>query len=152
PETLAGFKGKEITVRLRQPNSATVGEQAVFYTNGWIYGQGLAVVEVGRADAARANQLRPQITAALEKNRDKDLQERLARADLVVAGKVTATRPHGQTDATPQSEHDPQWWEATVAVDAPVLRGNAGATVTVLFPSSKDEMWTDAPKFQPGQE
>src|SRR5690242_4863229 len=52
--SLGDFTGREITVQLAKPKDATPGEQAVFFTNGWLYGETLAVVEVGRlhGDAA----------------------------------------------------------------------------------------------------
>src|SRR5262249_1763186 len=52
PKEFAHYAGKDITVQLSQPKSMTVGQQAVFFTNGAVYGKSIAVREVGRIDAA----------------------------------------------------------------------------------------------------
>src|SRR5262245_52795726 len=88
--SLGDFTGREITVKLAQAGDATLGEQAVFFTNGWLYGTTLAVIEVGRlhGDAAL---LRGQVAAAVRQAADEELRRRLAGAALVVAGRVVET-------------------------------------------------------------
>jgi hypothetical protein len=143
--SLGDFTGREITVKLAQPD-ATPGEQAVFFTNGWLYGSTLAVVEVGRlhGDAAL---LRGQVAAAVRQGADEELRGRLARAALVVAGRVVETRPAAVVGEVGEgSEHDPQWWEAVVQVDT-VFKGKpAEQRVTFFFPASLDVVWFEAPK------
>lgn len=144
--SLGDFTGREITVKLAQPGDATLGEQAVFFTNGWLYGTTLAVIEVGRlhGDAAL---LRGQVAAAVHQAADEGLRGRLAGAALVVAGRVVETRPAAVVGEVGEgAEHDPQWWEAVVQVDT-VFKGKpAGQRVTFFFPASQDVVWVEAPK------
>lgn len=145
--SLGDLTGREITVKLAQPGTATPGEQAVFFTNGWLYGQTLAVVEVGRlhGDAAL---LRGQVAAAVRQAADDELRGRLAGAVLIVAGKVVETHPApvAGSQVGEGSEHDPQWWEAVVQVDT-VFKGNPTAQrVSFFYPTSQDVVWSEAPK------
>jgi hypothetical protein len=52
----------------------------------------------------------------------------------------------------PITEHDPQWREAEIEVDAVEKGGTGKKKVVVRFPGSDDVRWYKAPKFQPGQE
>lgn len=144
--SLGDFTGREITVKLAQPGDATPGEQAVFFTNGWLYGTTLAVIEVGRlhGDAAL---FRGQVAAAVRQAADEELQGRLAGAALVVAGRVVETHPAAVVGEVGEgSEHDPQWWEAVVQVDT-VFKGKPeGQRVTFFYPMSRDVVWFEAPK------
>ena len=47
--TVDDYSGRDITVQLASP--AEAGQRLTFFTRGWLYGQGVAVVEVARADA-----------------------------------------------------------------------------------------------------
>jgi hypothetical protein len=144
--SLGDFTGREITVKLAQSNAATLGEQAVFFTKSWLYGETLAVVEVGRlhGDAAL---LRSQVATAMRHVADEELKGRLAGAALIVAGRVVDTHPAVVVGEIGEgSEHDPQWWEAVVQVDT-VFKGKpAEQRVTFLYPTSQDVMWFEAPK------
>src|SRR4029079_6256601 len=46
PDVLRDFEQSAITVQLGEGQEVEVGERYVFYTNGWIYGAGLAVESV----------------------------------------------------------------------------------------------------------
>jgi len=143
--SLGDFTGREITVKLAQPGDATPGEQAVFFTKGWLYGTTLGVVEVGRLHG-NAALLRGQVAAAARQAADEELRGRLAGAALVVAGRVVDTHPAMVVgDVGEGSEHDPQWWEAVVQVDT-VFKGKPAERVTFLFPTSEDVVWFEAPK------
>src|SRR5689334_900776 len=43
PPALSEFTGQEITVQLGGRKKAKKGDQAVFYTNGWVFGESVAV-------------------------------------------------------------------------------------------------------------
>src|SRR5437667_8834762 len=62
PPTLNDFTRQRITVQLVNPASSKPGQVAVFFTNGWLYGETLAVIEVahltGQSDSG---ELRKQI-------------------------------------------------------------------------------------------
>ena len=47
PAAVALGAGDSVTVHTAQPGSLEPGSQATFYTTGWIFGQGVAVREVG---------------------------------------------------------------------------------------------------------
>jgi hypothetical protein len=145
-EDVKGFVGREVTVKLRAPRSAKVGERAVFFANTWLWGESLGVVEVGRVPAGRG--VRAQVAAASQRMREDEVRDRVASSDLVVTGRVVETRPAGIPSRL--SEHDPQWAEAVIQVDA-VLKGTAAANrVILLFPRSGDVVWYRAPKPEVG--
>ena len=158
-KTLDDFTGKEVTVYLTKPGSAEVGEKSVFFTNGWLYGKGLAVQEVGRIEAKEGRvdlvgslaDVRKALADLEQKDADQAIQSRMARAPLIASGKVVSTRP-APGGRHPYSEHDPDWWEAVIDVSA-VQKGNApGKQIVVKYPRSKDELWIDSPKFREGDE
>lgn len=144
--SLGDFTGRDVTVKLAKPGDATAGEQAVFFTKGWLYGETLAVIEIGRLydDAAL---VRGQVAAAMHHAANKELGGRLAGAALIVAGRVVEVHPAAVVGAVGEgSEHDPQWWEAVVQVDT-VFKGKpAGQRITFFFPASQDVVWAEAPK------
>lgn len=160
PPTLGDQAGRTITIELAPKTEAKRGLKAVFYTEGWLYGEGLAVREVRRSAVTGAERLAADISNTLQKNDERVLAERVTTADLVIAGRVSNIRQVTQVISDessgrrrrPVSEHDPDWWEAVIAVQD-VLRGKLAAPVAiVLFPMSIDVMWFQRPKFQAGQE
>ena len=147
--------GKDITVELLARGGVKAGERAVFYTNVDTYGDSIAVREVGHEELKTGGPaaLRAQATAVAGRFADEKLQARIAQAELVVTGRVIAVRPYGGTERrVPASEHDPQWWEATVKVQT-VEKGQAPpADIVVIFPHSNDLRWFASPKFKESQE
>src|SRR5215210_4562323 len=59
PDDLGAVRGSEVTVRLQSP--AKKGQRAVFFTVGWIAGDGLAVQEVGRQPAGALEEMEKQM-------------------------------------------------------------------------------------------
>ena len=49
PEELSHFTGHDITVQLSGRKKVKVGEQNVFHTNGWLFGDSIAVVSLRQA-------------------------------------------------------------------------------------------------------
>jgi len=159
PSALAGHAGQNVTVRLREPGSLRQGDQAVFFTEPLVFGEGLALREVDRHPAEDAPEvLARRVSAARADRADFQMQDHVARADVIVTGRVADVRPAAQArrlTAEPAgrvSEHDAQWTEAVITVDS-VVKGEppTGETV-VLFPASQDIAWRRTPKFRPGQE
>ncbi len=159
PDALAGFGGQEVTVRLAAPGSVSEGERATFFTTVLAFADGLGLAELEHhpADAevsALANRVADARTSATEQR----MQDHVARADVIVSGRVADVRPPSQASVlaagteSPVSEHDAHWMEAVLAVDS-VVKGTppAGETV-VLFPSSMDVAWARAPKLEVGRE
>jgi hypothetical protein len=166
PPSLARYAGRNITVQLAPRGKAAVGQELIFHTAGWIFGDSVAVRAVKQEPVTRAGAAR--LARALDPTReraDREMRERVAAADLVVSGKVVAVKLPGESEPSaraarqtapaiskPVSEHDPKWREAVVEVDE-VHKGEHGThRVSVLFPSSTDVRWYKAPKFTAGQQ
>jgi len=154
PQTLADPTGRDITVHLNTTERAATGQEAVFFVASWLYGESLAVVEVGRI-AARGDltDLRRRIAQARQRSADQLLHGRIARAVLVVAGRVSQTRPvPAQQQPQIITEHAPDWWEAVIAIGS-VEKGHLSQeNLTILFPHSSDNAWIDSPKLSEGQD
>jgi len=152
PPVLAGFAGMDITVQLARGQSVSTGKSYVFYTNGWIYGAGLAVKCVGlEPDTDTTVRMSRQ---ALETAPERALRERASRAELVVTGKVTEIREAPRPPKAPITEHDPEWRRAVVAVEDVPRTGAARARkpkqIVIRFAASPDVRWAKAPKFAVG--
>jgi len=166
PEALSDHAGRDVTVLLAPGEKVDPGQTLIFYTNGWIFGEGVAVQSIGHETATT-----PKV-AALSNHPDEPVRslrtrEALAqadRADLIVTGRVAAVRlPAAEANARAKgmasgctseriSEHAPLWQEAVIAVDEVHKGGRARKQVVVRFPSSSDVRWYQAPKFHAGQE
>jgi hypothetical protein len=142
--------GRRITLVTEQPTTLRAGQSAVFFTTGLLYGPTLAVAEVGRITDKDDKTVNAEIARAERAAEDRRLRERIAKATLVVAGKVTDTRKGREPQRPIETEHHPDWGEAIVDV-ADVIKGKPpGRQVHVVYPRSLDEMWIDSPKFEPG--
>jgi hypothetical protein len=174
-KVMAGHAGRDVTVILAQGPDAGLkeGQKAVFYTEGVVYGEHLAVREVAPAHlegAAAAPASKPALTQAatkavesVAKQADDALKVHLASADAVVFGTVRAVQPvdhqrlmqalgAGQPKPRRISEHDPDYRIATVDVGS-VEKGATGQTqVQVVFANSGDVMWRSSPKFRPNEQ
>jgi hypothetical protein len=154
PRALAGFAGREITVRLAPNEKLAAGDQAIFFAEGLVFGEQLAVQSLGH-DPLIAVETRAALAGAgpaVQK-----LRRRIDQADAVVSGRVSAVRPVGpavaaRAAAAPQeriSEHEPFWSDAVIDVSA-VHKGPKQKSVVVRFPASTDVRWRNAPKFAKG--
>jgi hypothetical protein len=142
--------GKSITVQLRQPGSLRVGQQATFFTKGWLLGNSMAVIEMGHSLEMQAPSVQEQVSAVHQQMADEKLQSEMATAVAIVSGTVRAVHPAKIRHIG--SEHDPDWYEAEIAVSG-TLKGHIGRdTVTLLFPQSDDVMWHNSPKFKEGEQ
>lgn len=158
PEALAGYAGHDITVQLGPTETVKRGEQAVFYTNGWLFGDSVAVQAVGHTDAKAATAA-AGVKPPAQAKADRDLEDHVADADLVVTGRVATIRLPAESEvyaagarpAAPVSEHSALWREAVIDVDAVGKGRSSSKRVVVRFPSSTDVRWATAPKLHPGQ-
>lgn len=161
PQSVMLRKGDSVTLRSQSAEGLSVGTEAVFYTNGWVYGAGLAVLEVGREllgqGAAGEAPTLESMSPVQQQIDDEALKERLDAAEIVVVGRVTQVRAgtpdttEGATTTTMISEHSPNWQEAVIEVTTALKGAQAGQQVVVRFPASRDIQWYFAPKFQEGQ-
>jgi hypothetical protein len=166
-KAFGSWVGKEVTV---VPMSYSViaiglkvGDRATFYTKPIRYADNVAVSAIGirKASKLTGSHFTALMTAAAEEKADELLKKDISTANAVVTGKVSDVR--GLTEpkqaalnkaekggAVPRvSEHDPEWKEAVITVQA-VGKGEPQNEIVVLFPSSDDRMWEGAPKFQKG--
>jgi hypothetical protein len=158
PAAVALGAGDSVTVRTAQRGSLKPGSQATFYTTGWIFGQGVAVREVGHelghSPVVATVQAAAVARARLDMN-DAELKAHIQQAAIVVAGRVDQVRP-AELAATADRrriwEHDPQWQEAIIQVQDGIKGAQAGEQVVVRFPTSLDVAWVGTPRFTVGQE
>jgi len=163
PAAVSLKKGDTVTVEVKDPAAFQEGTQATFYTEGWIFGSGVAVKELGHA--APPSGPTPGPVETPEKTvvqspsdiSDQDLQRLIAAADYVVTGRITDVHPWTvPKSAVPRyrtSEHSASWHEAVLQVQSvlkgPKLKRNK---IVLRFPLSRDVAWVSAPKFEPGQQ
>jgi hypothetical protein len=163
PPAVSLKKGDNVTVEVKDPSAFQEGTQATFYTDGWIFGSGVAVKELGhdiRASGGEATKATSADEKAFvqtqEQINDQELRDRLNSADAVVIGRVTDV--HRWTvpkSATPHrvTEHDPDWHEAVLEIKS-VLKGGKvkGNKMVVRFPGRNDVAWAHSPKFEKNQQ
>jgi hypothetical protein len=147
PPGFSDWTNRSVTVAVKGIERQKPGQEKVFYTNGWLYGEGLAVVEVSSVDGKEISN--KQVIDRVNSAQDKKVTERLRSSELIVAGQIT--RIDTMFNNKKQSEHDPDWATAVIRTDT-LLKGNAGTSeIKFRFPVSDDVMWADAPKFSNGQ-
>jgi hypothetical protein len=162
PRAFAHYEGQDITVELAAKKAVKAGDEFIFHTNSWIFGDSVAVRSVTQERVTKSHE------AVLKRGGDatqhfkaRQLQEHLDDADLIVSGTVTAVTlpPEAEhmraldapTSGGPVSEHDPKWRQAVVQIDGTQKGSHDSRQVTVLFPASTDVRWYKAPKFYAGQ-
>jgi hypothetical protein len=157
PPMLVGRVGTDITVQLSDAEQMEVGQQATFFTTGWIYGEDVAVQEVGHVDRRVDDEQAAELSALspdTRENRTLRLRQRLAEADVVVLGLVSEIKfPEGYDTHGPVSEHAPLWREATVQIQT-VYKGDLPGdqdTVKVIYSRSEDIRWHRTPILDVGQ-
>ncbi|MEM7309681.1 MAG: hypothetical protein AAF682_23600 [Planctomycetota bacterium] len=147
PDGFADYTGREITVLLAEGHDVEVGERAVFYTRGWLFGDGIAVVETGVPPGGAPEGL-GQIA---DLKATEGLRARLDAAALVAQGSIL--RVDSQEGQAPRrTEHDPRWTRVTLDARA-VLKGDPrDGELVFLYPASRDVHWFRAPRPAPGLE
>jgi len=156
PPVLKSFAGKEITVLFSDSGALRAGESLILFATSWLYGESLAVLEVGRMDPSgeRRETMRTEIREAFERRDDELLLARINLADLIVAGQVinTAAAPDEIRRRMPVTEHTPDWWSAEIEISSVEKGSHQGKRVHIWFPNSEDAAWHESAKFKPGQE
>lgn len=160
PAAVSLKKGDNVTVEVKDPSAFQEGTRATFYTDGWIFGSGVAVKELGHSLGAVASESAPPAemkTHSQDQMSDQELMDRMKASDFVVVGRVTDVRkwsaPKPKSGAPSRvTEHDPDWHEAVVEVQS-VLKGGKvkGNKVIVRFPNRNDVAWVSSPKFAKNQ-
>lgn len=150
---LCGLAKSDVTVALSSP--LKVGDPATFFTQGWLLGSGVAVKELKHVSPPLSDQEVNGILAQGSKTlTEKALREQLAAAQCVITGQVEAVMPVKSLAPQP-GEHDPKWQDAKIKILSVEKKGCLGPTaktVDVVFPSSKDIVWVNSPRFSEGQQ
>ena len=160
PSAVSLKKGDSVTVEVKDPAAFREGTQATFYAEGWIFGSGVAVKELGHeigpggevSKAAGAGEKAPGRTP--EEISDQELRNRIDKADFVVVGRVTDVHAWKVPKSAHYrvTEHDPDWHEAVIEIQS-VLKGAKvkGNRLVVRFPQRNDVAWVHSPKFAKNQ-
>ncbi|HKW31509.1 MAG TPA: hypothetical protein VJN92_00785 [Candidatus Acidoferrum sp.] len=162
PAAVSLKKGDSVTVEVKDASAFQEGTHATFYTDGWIFGAGVAVKELGHELGTATEPVNVASTGkpsgqGKDEISDQELVDRMKASDFVVVGRVTNVRkwnvPKPKSGAPSRvTEHDPDWHEAVVQVES-VLKGGKvkGNTVIVRFPNRNDVAWVSSPKFAKNQ-
>ena len=158
PAAVSLKKGDSITVEVKDTSGFQEGAHATFYTDGWIFGSGIAVKELGHVLGAASEPDRAGKSAAgQDQLNDQELKDRMSASDFIVVGRVTEVRKWNAPKTKSGSplhvtEHDPDWHEAVVEIQS-VLKGGQvkGNKVVVRFPNQDDVAWARSPRFTKNQ-
>jgi hypothetical protein len=159
PEAFSTLQGQRITLQLAADKEPpAVGDTLAFFAEGLAFGESIAVTEVGRLPV---DVVEPRVTSALaagEPGAFATLQREIAMgrlrdhadtADAIVVGRVARLEkavPSGY------SEHDPDWWQATLDVHHVERGAVEPGPLRVLYANSLDVGWRASPKPKASQE
>ena len=156
PPAVSLKRGDSVTVEVKDVSAFQEGEHATFYTDGWIFGSGVAVKELGHVLGEAA----PAAGASVhgqDQLSDQELKDRMNASDFIVVGRVTDVHKWNAPKTKSGSplrvtEHDPDWHEAVVEIQS-VLKGGQvkGHKVVVRFPNRDDVAWAHSPRFTKNQ-
>jgi len=159
PKSFSTLQGQRLTVQLAADKEPpAVGEAIAIFAEGLAYGDTLAVTEVGRLPV---DAVEPRVTRALEAGEPsaffalqreieiERLREHADGADAIVVGRVVELKKAVQSG---YSEHDPDWWQATLDVRHVERGAVEPGLITVLYANSLDVAWRSAPKPKASQE
>ena len=148
PPGFDDWTGRSITVSVKDIGQQKPGTEQLFYTNGWLYGKSLAVVELSSRNSKEVSN--EQVISELDANQDKKVRERLKSSELVIAGKVIKISNPEKLKV--DTEHDPYWSIAEIQISS-VEKGKwESKTISIQFAASRDVMWERSPKFKVGDE
>lgn len=143
--------GDVVTVHSQGGSGPGKGGSATFYATGWIFADSLAVKMIAYEALGASTKDRSIEVKEMRKSvEDAELGERIRGAPVVVLGRVAAIEPAPGERAF-DTEHDPQWQDATIEVEAPIKGAQPGERLKVRFAASDDVRWFRAPKLRPDQ-
>lgn len=161
PDAVTLAKGDRVTLLTEGTKAPKQGQRGTFFTEGWIFGETLAVKvlswETAPAGAAALSSQETKAADWVQAAAEKDLQASIKSADIVVVGSVLRIQSPSVamlTESLKQmvSEHNPEWQEAVIEVQETLKGSSTLERVVVRFPSSPDVMWVGYPKFKAGQQ
>jgi len=164
PAAVSLKKGDTVTVEVKDRAAFQEGTQATFYTEGWIFGSGVAVKELGHAAPPSGPTPGPvetpekTVVQSSSDVSDQDLPAPHSRSGL--CGHRTPSpmcipgpSPKSAVPRYRTSEHSASWHEAVLQVQSvlkgPKLKRNKSSSA---FRSPATWPGSSAPKFEPGQQ
>jgi hypothetical protein len=138
---LGDMTGRVVTLATDAPDQLPPATDAVFFANGWIHSEEVAVRELAHASADLTEAVRTEV-ARLP---DLHLLDRLAQARLVVLAEVQSTSRLRR----PRERRAPNWARAQLKV-LTSLKGRAREPI-LLFPTSDSHHWFRAKRPRKGQ-
>ncbi|HEV7859626.1 MAG TPA: hypothetical protein VGO91_13505 [Pyrinomonadaceae bacterium] len=171
PKLMANYGGQEITVQLSRRQKMRAGQEMIFHTIGWIFGETVAVQSLSQEPLKPAHMaMMGRAADPVEEKQRRVLEDRFADSDVVVSGQVATVRLPGAEETTnkrraqrglveeepaltvPASEHNAHWREAVIEVHDVHKGAHDKSNIVINFPASTDVRWYKAPKFEPGQQ
>ncbi len=140
---LGDLQGKILTMAALAPESLLPDQKAIFFTNSWIHGRGIAVRELKHLEIREED----AVAAAVEQLPQVHLLERLESAELVANAEVVRISPVEKRSG----ERKVALWAAAELRVKKVLHGQARESTVVYFPTADWPPWTNAPRFEEGQ-
>ncbi|MBS1725457.1 MAG: hypothetical protein JST51_01965 [Armatimonadetes bacterium] len=131
---------------------AKAGTDMVFFGVPRFIGKSLTMSAFGQVTGRVADASKADFTSAVQGRIDLPVRLVLREASQVFRGKVVKVEPIEREAKDLDSEHDPEWQMATVAVETGMKSVKQGQTVHVLFANSRDIVWYASPKFKEGDE
>lgn len=154
PKAVTLQSGDKVTVVVKYPEKFKPGSRARFYTVGLIFGDGLALQEVGNDALPDASESALTASTVKQMKEDAELKKRIEISAIVLSGRVADVHPDLVTAPEKKfvTEHDPHWHNAVLRVDSLIKGVTSQQTIVLRFPASVDVMWAAVPKFKAGQE
>jgi hypothetical protein len=146
PSQVGDLVGQDVTVALAEGPALREGAHAVFYATAWHYGSTVGVAELGReledptVAAARAPAITEDVVDARLRQLDRAVTDRLARAELVVAGRVLEVE---ELETVELHLEGAAWRRARVWISE-TLKGTPPDDLWIVFPYRNKE-FPDAP-------
>jgi hypothetical protein len=151
PAELAGNLGRTVTLDLASKDLKE-GDSATFFATSWVYGEGLALREIGHTAHTDVGEVTDLVASASGEVRDDKLAERVESAALIVLGRVAQiVEPEEAASRRLSSEHEAHWWIAWIEAEEMLKGRRPGAEIALGFPTSRDVAWYGAPRPQANQ-
>lgn len=161
PDSLLGLVGQHITLQLAAAvDPPAVGSTAAYFVHVMAIGASAAVNEVSRLpledvepQMRRAADVGERPFADLERRaKTRSMCEHADASDALVLGEVVKLEKVRSAEPQAHSEHDPDWWVATLLVYHVERGAMQPGEVMVRFANSRDVKWHDAPKPKASQD
>jgi len=127
PDAVALAPGDKVTVLTQEGAAPQEGVHGLFFTEGWVFGETLAVRALSWEPTSSANAVgsaapssdpEAKVAAQMKAAADQELKASIDGAEMIVVGRVKKVQPPTMAALAPEtlfiSEHNPDWQEATI--------------------------------------